>query len=401
MSTSLLYHAFNLKGVKYRSARYRGNRIILKVEMAESERKCRDCKSTNVIFKGVQTRFFHMPPLGRKRCALELVIHRICCKDCGSLYWPKLQFMDGKKRYTRSFALTVLDLLQFATIAAVADYLQVGWDLIKMIHKQKLQRIYRNPRLNDLVYLGIDEFSIRKGHSYMTIFVNLQTGQILHAVEGRTVENLTPFLQTLRRKAKKLKAVAMDMSTSYIKAVEEELSHVDIVFDRYHISALANKAIDDLRKLLQSEADEEGQKCLKGSRFLFLKNYPNLNNDNKVRLQNILDRNKPLFHMHYMKELLRLFWQFSNKERARQFLQLWCEFALESEIAPFERLGKTLEKYKEQILNYFTHRITNGVVEGINNKIKTLKRQAYGFRDMEYFKLRLLHLHRARYSFAG
>lgn len=401
MSTSLLYHAYNIKGVDYRATKHIGNRIIFKAEMNSSIKSCSLCNSKQVIFKGKKTRFLHLPPIGRKRGGLELIMHRLCCKKCGFLFWPRLQFMNGNKRYTRAFALTVLDLLQFATIKSVAAYLNVGWDLVKQIHKQKLNQLYRQQDLRDLVYLGIDEFSLRKGHSYMTIFVNLQTGRIIHAVEGRSSEVVSPFLRKISKKAKNIKAVAVDMSRSYIKTINENLSHVDIVFDRYHISALVNCAIDTLRKDLQLQLDKEGKRYLKGSRFLFLRNYSNLKEQDKAKLQLLLDTNEPLFFMYNMKELLRYFWLFKNQKLAREFLYSWCFDALNSGIKPFIRLGLTLNKYKNQILNYFKHRITNAVVEGTNNKIKTLKRQAYGYRDMEYFKLRLYHLHRSRYSFAG
>lgn len=400
MSTSLLYHAFNIKHVEYRSTKYIGNRIVFKAEMNDSMKLCSLCKSSNVIFKGKKTRYLHLPPLGRKRCILELILHRLYCKDCGALVWPRLQFMEGNKRYTRAFALTVLDLLQFSTIKAVANYLNVGWDLIKQIHKEKLKNMYQKQDLKGLVYLGIDEFSIRKNHSYMTIFVDLQSGRIFHAIEGRSSEVISPFLQKLGRKAINLKAVAIDMSQSYIKAINENLSHVDIVFDRYHIAALANRAIDDLRKELQAQLDQERKSYLKGSKFLFLHNFTNLTDQNKAKLQLLLDANEPLFFMYNMKELLRYFWMLSNRDLAKKFLYSWCFDALCSGIKPFIRLGMTLDKYKDQILNYFKYRITNAVVEGTNNKIKTLKRQAYGYRDMEYFKLRLYHLHSTRYSFA-
>jgi len=401
MSTSLLYHAFRISNVEYRSTRYVGNSIVFKAEMSTSAKSCSSCCSSVVIFKGKKTRFLHLPPVGRKRCVLELITHRLLCKNCGRLFWPRLQFMNGNRRYTCSFALTVLDLLQFATIRAVADYLNVGWDMIKEIHKLKLSRIYKKQHLSNLTYLGIDEFSTQKGHKYMTIFVNLQTGRIIHAIEGRSYEAVSPFLKKLARYAKNLKAVAVDMSKSYIKAVEEHLGHVDIVFDHYHISALVNRAIDQLRKELQTDLDRQGKRNLKGSRFLFLYNYSNLTESKKKKLQILLDANKPLFYMYNMKELLRYFWQFKTPDRAKEFLYSWCHDALTSGIKPFIRLGMTINKYKDQILNYFKHPITNAMVEGINNKIKTLKRQAYGFRDMEYFKLRLYHLHRSRYSFAG
>jgi transposase len=309
--------------------------------------------------------------------------------------------MVGKHRYTRSFALTVLDLLRFGTIQAVAHYLGVGWDLVKEIHRSKLRGLYRRLPLQKVRYLGIDEFSIRKGHTYMTVFLDLERGRILHAVEGRSKEAVEPFLKKLAKKGTHLQAVAMDMSRSYIWAVREQLPHIAIVFDRFHVMALMTDAVDELRRELQRELDEVGQNTLKGSRFLLLQNYDSLSPQRKVRLDALLQVNQPLYEMHTMKEQFRLVWEKGSYEEGRAFLETWCQDALASGITQLKKVAKTLATYRTGILNYFTHKITNAITEGITNKIKTLKRQAYGFRDMEYFKLRLYHLHTQRYSLTG
>jgi transposase len=309
--------------------------------------------------------------------------------------------MLGTRRYTRAFASFALDLLQFGTIQAVSKYLKVGWDMIKDIHKTKLQSRYRGPRLSKLTYLGIDEFSIRKGHSYITIFVDLANGRILHAVEGRSESNVAPFLNKVARKALRLKAVAIDMSHSYRKAVKEQLPHIDIVYDRYHISALINRGIDELRRAEYRRANNDGKQVLKGSRFLLLRNYDTLELNSQDRLASLLEVNQSLMTMHTMKEQLRTFWTLPSRKTAAQFLNNWLFDALTSKIKPLIRVGLTLLRHRLDVLNYFNHQITNAVTEGLNNKIKTLKRQAYGFRDMEYFKLRLYHLHTQRYALTG
>ncbi len=342
-----------------------------------------------------------MSPIGRKRCFLDLLLHRLKCLRCGHLWWPTLPFMDGKHRYVRSFALTALDLLKFGTIRSVAEYLAVSWDLVKQIHKERLSLLYRSVPLHKVKYLGIDEFSLRKGHEYMTIFVDIENGRILHAVEGRSKEKIQPFIEKLSKKAKKLNAIAMDMSGSYYSAIRGWLPHVDIVFDRYHVSALMNQAIDEIRRGQQRELDELGQKSLKGNRFLLLRNYDSLDPDRKARLDALLKANHPLFIAHSMKEQLRLFWDNEEFDSAKSFLEVWIKDAMQSGISPLARVAKTLAGYKTGLLNYFKYSITSAVVEGTNNKIKTLKRQAYGFRDMVYFKLRLYHLHTQRYSLAG
>ena len=309
--------------------------------------------------------------------------------------------MAGTHRFVRSFALTVLDMLRFATIRSVAEFLGVGWDLVKNIHKERLQFLYRKIPLHKVKVIGIDEFSFKAGHQYMTVVTELHTGRVLHAVEGKGKEDIRPFLTTLARRAGKLEAVAMDMSSAYFSAVRETLPQVDIVFDRFHIMALMNQAIDELRRDYQRELDVLGQQTLKGSRFLLLQNYDSLAPERKARLDALLQVNSPLFVIHSMKEQLRLFWEKDDRKEAEQFLAVWCRDAMQSGIKTLKRVGKTLGAYRTGLLNYFNHRITSGAVEGLINKIKTLKRQAYGFRDPEYFKLRLYHLHTQRYSLAG
>jgi len=401
MSTSLLYHAFGLKGIEYHSTRYIGNYVIFSAEMNSRKFTCPRCRNDQIIYKGNKKRWFHMPPVGRKRCILDLLLHRVQCCDCRHVWWPRLPFMLGNHGFVRSFALFVLDMLKLMTIQDVASILGVGWDMIKNIHKLKLQRMYRTISVSKITTLGIDEFSIRKRHHYMTIFVDLCSGRIIHAVEGTAKDNLIPFLRKLKKRAKSLKAVAMDMSRSFFWAVHDILPNVDVVFDRFHIMALMNKAIDEIRRVWQSQLDKIGQKTLKGSRFLLLRNYDSLPDADKSRLDLLLEVNQPLALVHAMKEQLRLLWQLPDKKTAQSFIEAWYTDAVSAGIPQLVKVANTLQAYRQGILTYFDHRITNAQVEGLVNKIKTLKRQAYGYRDMEYFKLRLYHLHQSRYSFAG
>jgi len=401
MSTSILYHAFGLKGIEYRGTRFLADTLILRAEMNKQVIRCPHCGSRDIIFRGQKQRRFRMGPIGRKKCLLDLVLHRAQCRECSALWWPTLPFMIGTHRFVRSFALTVLDLLKFGTIRSVAQFLGVGWDLVKNIHKERLRFLYRKIPVHKVKVIGIDEFSLREGHHYMTVVTDLDTGRVLHAVEGKSKEDIRPFLEKLAKRGKELQAVAMDMSSAYFWAVRETLPGVKVVFDRFHVVSLMNQAIDELRRDHQAELDSLGQQTLKGSRFLLLRNYDSLEPDRKARLDALLSVNRPLFEIHSMKEQLRVFWEKMDRKEAEEFLTIWCRDAMQSGIKPLKRVGKTLAAYRTGLLNYFDHRITSGAVEGLVNKIKTLKRQAYGFRDPEYFKLRLYHLHTQRYALAG
>ena len=400
MSQSILYHAFGIRGVTYRSTDYIGNAVIFNAETTDHYVPCSACGHRVCIFKGQKMKFLRMPPIGRKQALLRVTMHRLQCKSCESMWWPQLPFIRGTARYTRSFAQTVLDMLRFATIKSVADFLHVSWSLVKDIHKHKLSNTYRRISLANVKYLGVDEFSIRKHHRYMTIFVDLQTGRILHALEGTSKAVISPFLKRIKKKARHLKAIAMDMSVSYISAVKEILPNIPIVFDRYHVMALMNKQIDDLRRELQRSLSEEGKKFLKGSRFLLLRNYDGVLDDDRTRLNTLLKANAPLYEMHTMKEQLRLFWEQGTLKKGGLFLLQWLLDAMNSDVKQLRKVAYTLTDHLDGMIHYYPHKITNGLLEGLNNKIKTMKRQAYGFRDMEYFILRLYDLHASRYAFS-
>lgn len=402
MSTSLLYHAFGIKGVKYICTKYKKGHTILRAEVTSTLEQCPQCYSFRTVRrKGSKCRELRMAPIGTRPTVLQLKVWRIRCEDCDALRWPRLPFVKGKARHTRRFSQLVIDLLHWMTISGVARILGVGWDLVKDLHKEYLQKKYRRPPLRDLKYLAIDEFSIRKGHSYMTIFVDLESGRILHAIDGKSGQNIEPFLKVLKTRSPGLQAIAMDMNAGYVSAVQKYLPDVAIVFDRYHVSALINKATDELRRKQQAQLDEAGQKTLKGSRFLLLTNYEKLDDQKQSRLNSLLEANSPLFTMHAMKEQFRGFWEQSSVIKASNFLDAWCGDAESSGISHLTKLAKTLNSHSYGLLNYFLHKISCGPIEGINNKIKTLKRQAYGYRDTVYFKLRLYHLHSQAYSLTG
>jgi transposase len=340
-----------------------------------------------------------MAPLGNKAAFLFVELQRLKCADCDKVWWPVMPFVQYKKRVTVSFERYVVELMKFATIDHVARFLGVSWGLVKNIHKAFLQKEFKNPDLKSIQYIGVDEFSIRKGHEYMTIFIDLKTGAIIHAVEGRSLKSVTPFMLELKKKASNLKAIAMDMNAAYACATKRFLPTIDIVYDRFHVMSLLNSVIDEVRRSQQSKCNEVGLRVIKGSRFLLLKNYEKLDSKKQDSLACLLEINKPLALVHAMKEQLRSFWSKPSSKEGAAFLGWWIIDTFESGIWELRRAGKTLLQRGKDLLNYFKHRITNAKTEGINNKIKTMKRQAYGFRDIEYFKLRLYNLHKERYSF--
>ena len=200
MSTSMLYHAFGVSGVKYLATDYSNSKVTFHAEMTHQCLQCPKCSGSRFKFRGNYVRNFRMVPFGKKPCFLSLILHRVECRDCGHLYRPILPFMPKSKRMTRAFVRLAGELLTFGTIKDVANFLGVGWDTIKRIHKEHLRAKYKTIPLEKVKYISIDEFSVKKGHNYMTVVTDMTSGAIIHAVEGRKKEDVKNFFLKLKKK---------------------------------------------------------------------------------------------------------------------------------------------------------------------------------------------------------
>lgn len=403
MSTSLLYHGFGIRGYAYVHTEYQGGALTFTIKHNPDELVCSHCGSRRVIRQGTVVRRFRAVPIGRKAVWISLGVQRVFCLTCRLVRQVKLGFADARCSYTKAFERYVLALSQFATIKDIAVHLGVSWGLIKKIQKRFLYKRYRKPNLNPLKRIAIDEISIGKGHRYMTIVLCLETGAVVFVGDGRGGDALIPFFKRLKRSRARVEAVAVDMSPAYIGAVMEHLPEAKLVFDHFHIIKLFNDRLSDLRRQLYHEADILGKKVIKGTRWLLLKNPENLDKKRHEpqRLQNALALNQPLFTAYYMKEDLRLFWKQPNKEKAREFLIDWVWRAGKSGVSMLRKMARTIAVHSFGILAYYDFPISTGPLEGTNNKIKTMKRQAYGFRDREFFKLKIMALQKTKYALVG
>jgi transposase len=196
----------------------------------------------------------------------------------------------------------------------------------------------------------------------------------------------------------------MDMAPAYISAVESNLPDAEIVFDHFHVVRMFNDLLSNYRRYLQRVAETEEQKeALKGTRWILLKNPENLDEskNEKERLNKLLEINQPLAAAYLMKEKLRFIWFQTDKEHAEKELDEWIGEARVSGVSILKLFANKLESHRKGIMAYYDHRISTGPLEGTNNKIKTMKRQAYGFRDMEFFKLKIMAIHESKYALVG
>jgi transposase len=404
MSTSFLYHGFGLLGYDYVRTRYIGGTVIFSIKRKRWKLCCPVCQRRDVILRGTVARRFRTVPIGLKRVFLDLDVQRVECRYCGKVRQEKLGFADPRFSYSHAFERYALDLSKHMTIQDVARHLSISWDVIKEIQKRDLTKRFSRPCLKNVKRIAIDEIAVRKGHRYMTVVLDMDTGAIIFVGDGKGGDALEPFWKRLRCSRAKITAVAMDMSPAYISAVSSHLPKATIVFDHFHVVKLFNDKLSDLRRDLYREAkDDLHKKVMKGTRWLLLKNPENLDLEKREheRLEEALKLNKPLSCAYYLKEYLRQVWLQKNKEEAEKVLSDWSEKALSSGIKMLMKFAKTLAGYKSSILAYYDFRISSGPLEGTNNKIKTMKRMAYGFRDMEFFKLKIMALHETKYALVG
>ncbi len=287
------------------------------------------------------------------------------------------------------------------TLLDVAEFTALNWDTVKDIAKRRLRRDYGRIDLKGVRYLSIDEIYVGKRRGYYTLVMDIESGRILWVSQGRGKAGLRGFWPRLRRSRVRIRAVAMDMSGAYWAAVVEALVGVAVVFDKFHIIQLMNQRLNELRLELVREAEGSMKMVIKGTRYLLLTRAANLEEEQLPKLERALKLNEPLSQAWYLKEELSLLWEQSSYAEMNHFLTQWCEQANATGVKQLQKMAKTLQVHRRGILNWWQYRINNGRMEGTNNKIKTVNRQAYGYRDEEFFILKLLGLHESRYKLTG
>jgi len=403
MSTSLLYHGFGISGYLHRRSEYEGGEIHFTIEQPSERLRCAACGSRQVIRRGSRRRRFRGLPIGRRAVWIVLPVPRLECRACGVVRQAEVTFAPGQHGYTKRFGRYVVELARHMTMSDVAQHLGVSWNLVKALMKQALRKRFHRPPLKDLRLLAIDEISVGSGHRYLTVVLDLESGAVVFIGEGKGADALDPFWKRLGRCGARIEAVAIDMSQAYIHAVRSHLPGATLVFDHFHVVKLMNDKLAALRRTLQRQAEDEAKAVLKGTRWLLLKNPVNLSPEHNEaeRLKAALELNAPLAAAYYLKEDLRQLWSQPDKAHAARHLEDWIERARATGLRQLITMANTLSLHRAGVLAYYDVPISTGPLEGTNNKIKTLQRQAYGYRDDEFFHLRIFALHETRYELVG
>jgi transposase len=306
--------------------------------------------------------------------------YRVWCSRCG-LRVERLPWAGKWNRVTHALARAVASLARELTWSAVAHHFRLNWKTIAAVVEGAVLWGLHHRRWEPLHVIGIDEVSRRKGQQYLTIVYDLQRGRVVWVGRDRTTATMERFLAWLGgRRARAIHTVCCDMWSVYIDAVETHLPQAAIVFDRFHLSQHLSRAVDDVRRHTWRQLPGAEKAEFKHTRFLWLKNPANLARAEHTRLSALLRLNSPIVRAYLLKEDLRRFWSYRSTAWAGGHLMQWLWRASHSRLAPFQKLARMLRTHLDGILVWTELRVSNGALEGMNNKVKVISHRAYGYR---------------------
>jgi len=382
-----LRELYNFKGFSFRDI-CKEISVLIQMKRKSKTGICPVCNKKRRKAIEIRKRTIRDKNIAEEKCFIAIKTYRIICKGCYR-GMEKLDFILPGERFTERFANYIFHLCEKMTLKDVAEMAMINWRTAKRIDKKKLQEQFKDLNNINPARIGVDEIAHEKGHKYLTIVRDLDAG-VIWVGEKRKKETLDQFFQELgKEKSLKITVAIIDMWDPFIKSIKEN-TKAEIVFDKFHIAKQINEAVDNIRKREFAKADKEERIEMKHKRFLILSRHENLNKNKREDLNHLLALNKTLYESYILKEQALSIFQRKQRNVALGRLKNWKENVHESKIEEFQKLLKTLEHYWYGIENYFTHRVTNGASEGYNNKINIIKRRAYGFKDIEYFKLKIL-----------
>jgi transposase len=332
--------------------------------------------------------------LSMRKLPLRLLYRprRVDCPRCG-VRVEDFPWAEPWARVTTALANAVAVLARELSWQGTARQYGLNWKSVATIVKRAVEYGLRHRARPPVHVLGIDEVSRRKGQVYLTVVYDLERRVLLWVGDDRTEEAVRPFFTTEmgRRRCQTLRVVCMDMWAAYANLVREHATNAQILFDRFHIVKHLHEAVEEVRRSEMRRLSLKEKVVFKRSRWLLLKNPWNLTGDQKDRLSTMVQWNTPIVRAYYLKESFQLFWDYRQPARAKAHLEKWMRSAMGSRLEPFKKFVRTLRSHLDGILSWTRQRVSNGAVEGMNNKIKSISHRSFGFRTAENFIAAIYH----------
>nr|WP_311567178.1 ISL3 family transposase [Photobacterium arenosum] len=322
---------------------------------------------------------------------LKLPARRLRCPQCG-IQTEQITWLEPYSRQTTRLVRFVEKLLTRLPIKHISELVKLHWTTVKNIDKRRLAREVKEPDWSKVKRLVMDEFALFKGHRYATVIADADTHQVLWVNEGRSRESIRPFFDMLGDHCKQIEAVAMDMNTAFDLEVQAHCPKAMVVYDLFHVVAKYGREVIDRVRVdcaNQLKHDKPARRRVKRGRWILLKNRENLNDKQAGYLDELLAANKDLTVVYLMKEQLKELWYCHTEEESLRLWEVWWQQVMESGIQPLIQFAQKLKKYRAGITSSAVHALHTCRLEGMNNKIKVMKRMAYGYRDTGYFFLKI------------
>ena len=317
---------------------------------------------------------------------------------------PQLKFSDGTveeltvpwaecySRVTTLMAAFVIKLLEACpTTQAVCTLTRLSWSTVNAIMVSAVERGMLRRTEEEISYIGIDEKSSEKGHTYASILTDIDRSRVLDLVPERKLAAAVSLLETLTPAQRmSVKAVAMDMWPAYMSAAKQCMPQADIVHDKFHVSKYLGEAVDAVRKQEHSKLSQTGTSPLVDSKWVWLRKYPDGRSAEAVSFWGLNQLNLKTSRAWRIKENFSQFWSYSYKGAAKRFFKAWSNNAMRSKLEPVKKVVKMLRRHEDGLLNFSQHRISNACAEGFNSAIQLIKANARGFRNFTNYRERIL-----------
>lgn len=354
----------------------------LQIDVTPSTRvpRCSGCGHCRRRIYDRRPRLWRHLDFGGMEVVLRYDLRRVDCGRCGTVS-ELVPWAEHDSRFTRDFEDHVAYLAQRSDQSTVATTMRIAWRTVGSIMQRVVARCRQGDLLDNLEYIGVDELSYRRHHEYVTVVVDHIKQRVVWVSEGKSAATLDRFFDDLGpERAAKLKFVTVDMSAAYVETVRRRAPRVQVVFDRFHVQRLVQNALDEVRRAeVRSLEDRNDRRSLKHTRWALLKNQWNLSAVEVQRLSSIQKTNRRLFRAYLLKTVFADILDRRQIHVVRGKLHEWLSWASRSRLKPFKRAAVTIRKYLDGVLAIVSTGLSNGRIEGLNGKIRTITRRAYGF----------------------
>lgn len=388
-ATTLLRRLLGLPELRVLGCRVDEGVLVVRVRPRWANPRCSGCgrKLPSHARGALATRDRRWRHLDLAGCQLELSydIYWADCPECGRVVEAVPWSSVASARCTDEFDRQVAFLAQSCDKTAVTRLMRISWRTVGRCIEREVRRQRPGDPLLGLRVIGVDELSYRKHHHYVTVVTDLLQRRFVWGKDGKGAKSFEAFFEALGpERCKEIEVVCMDMSKAYIKAVRDKLPHAQIVFDRFHVQALVNAALDEVRRSeWRTVRGTPVARSVKGLRFALLKHPLNRTEAQRATISTLQQVNWPIYRGLLLTESFRDILDRRQVNVVRTLLLKWCDWACRSRLPAFVKVSRTIREFLDEIVAYVRWRVTNGPTEGLNNKARLATRQAYGFHSAE------------------